>query len=232
MTNPSQIELIRNDAGRSPRPLDAMVGLHRLPKPIYEEDGIVLYNADCTRVLPLLEPMSADFCFADPPYGIDKAEWDKEYPAFLFERELLRIARNGVAVTPGQPNFATCISRMGESYKGVHAARNLNGMTFNALGFENWIGSIIGGNAKRGTTFFDFTVSGTQPDHPSPKPIEFMMKLLDRFTEEGWTVCDPYAGSGTTLVAAKRLSRKAIGIELSAKHCRTIIDRLRQRELF
>jgi hypothetical protein len=51
-------------------PLDAMVGLHRLPDPIYNEDGITLYCADCTRVLPLLEPTAVNLVVTSPPYNL------------------------------------------------------------------------------------------------------------------------------------------------------------------
>ena len=68
--------------------------------------------------------------------------------------------------------------------------------------------------------------------HPCSKPLEAWKLILDERTQHGDTVLDPFAGSGTTLVAAKRLGRKAIGIEISERYCRIAIDRLRQRELF
>jgi hypothetical protein len=46
---------------------EPLVGLHRLPDPIYNEDGITLYCADCTRVLPLLE--EGLVYLTDQPYG-------------------------------------------------------------------------------------------------------------------------------------------------------------------
>lgn len=52
-----------------------------------------------------------------------------------------------------------------------------------------------------------------RPDHPCPKPEWLMSALVRDFTDPGELICDPFAGSGTTLVAAKRHGRSAIGWE-------------------
>jgi len=58
------------------------------------------------------------------------------------------------------------------------------------------------------------TANGRLPnDHPTVKPLDLMEWLVRLVTAEGQTVCDPFAGSGTTLKAAKELGRGAIGIE-------------------
>jgi site-specific DNA-methyltransferase (adenine-specific) len=58
------------------------------------------------------------------------------------------------------------------------------------------------------------TEDGTLPnDHPTVKPLDLMEWLVRLVTAEGQTVLDPFAGSGTTLKAAKALGRGAIGIE-------------------
>ena len=50
--------------------------------------------------------------------------------------------------------------------------------------------------------------------HPTQKPIELLKNLISIFTDEGDVVIDPCAGSGSTLVAAERLNRKAYGFEI------------------
>lgn len=49
--------------------------------------------------------------------------------------------------------------------------------------------------------------------HPTVKPLKLMSYLITLTTREGDTVLDPFVGSGTTVVAAKQLGRKGIGIE-------------------
>jgi site-specific DNA-methyltransferase (adenine-specific) len=64
--------------------------------------------------------------------------------------------------------------------------------------------------------------------HTTQKPYPLMQALVDLFSDEGETVLDPFAGSGTTLLAAKQLGRKSIGIEQSEAYCEVIAKRLNQ----
>ena len=70
-----------------------------------------------------------------------------------------------------------------------------------------------------------------RPDHPCPKPEPLMGDLVTQFTDPGDLILDPFMGSGTTLVAAKRLGRKAIGIELEERYCEIAAKRLAQGAL-
>ena len=71
---------------------------------------------------------------------------------------------------------------------------------------------------------------GANP-HPTQKPERLMEMLVADFTDAGELILDPFAGSGTTLVAAKRLGRRAIGIEQEEKYCEVIAKRLAQGAL-
>jgi site-specific DNA-methyltransferase (adenine-specific) len=62
--------------------------------------------------------------------------------------------------------------------------------------------------------------------HPTQKPIELYEWLIKTYTNEGDTILDFTSGSGTTLVASKKLKRKCYGIELEEKYCEITKNRL------
>lgn len=62
--------------------------------------------------------------------------------------------------------------------------------------------------------------------HGTQKPLCLMQSLISDFTDPGELVCDPFAGSGTTLVACKRLGRRAIGWERDATFWERAVRRL------
>jgi site-specific DNA-methyltransferase (adenine-specific) len=78
----------------------------------------------------------------------------------------------------------------------------------------NWLGPVV-----------------TDGNHPTGKPISLLLQLVDRFSEAGDTILDPFMGSGTTLRAAKDLGRKAIGIEIEERYCEIAAQRLGQEVL-
>lgn len=63
-------------------------------------------------------------------------------------------------------------------------------------------------------------------DHPTQKPLWLMSRLVEVHSKAGQTILDPYCGTGTTLLAARELQRKAIGIEQDEKWVAVAIERL------
>ena len=63
-------------------------------------------------------------------------------------------------------------------------------------------------------------------EHPNEKPVELAARFIAAHTKPGDIILDPFCGSGTTLVAAERLGRKWIGIELDPKWARLAEERV------
>jgi site-specific DNA-methyltransferase (adenine-specific) len=72
--------------------------------------------------------------------------------------------------------------------------------------------------------------------HPTPKPVDLMGEWIEDFSDDGDLILDPFMGSGTTGVAAVKLGRKFIGIEIEPRYFdiarRRISEALRQPDLF
>lgn len=66
--------------------------------------------------------------------------------------------------------------------------------------------------------------------HTTQKPLALMLELVGDFSDEGETILDPFMGSGTTLAAAKRLNRNAIGIDVDEQNCEKAAKRIQQQE--
>ncbi len=108
-----------------------------------------------------------------------------------------------------------------------------------AMGYESIVTSWAGegrprwnGGGRRGVYEHLVGVNGGgRNPHPTMKPEPLMSELVALFTRAGETVLDPFMGSGTTLAAAKRLGRKAIGIEMNEAYCEIAAKRLAQEAL-
>lgn len=87
------------------------------------------------------------------------------------------------------------------------------------------------GGGKQALWTYYIAKGASRPDHPCPKPEGLMLALVEQFTDAGELILDPFAGSGTTLFAAKRLGRRAIGIEVSEQYAEVAAKRLAQGAL-
>jgi len=74
-------------------------------------------------------------------------------------------------------------------------------------------------NGKRVTDVWEFNrVSGTKQEHQNQKPLDLISQCIEKHSNVGDIVFDGFAGSGTTLVAARNLNRKYIGVEIDAEY--------------
>jgi len=194
-----------------------------LPKPYYEEDGIIIYNADCRDILPHLEKV--DLVLTDPPYGIGiaanpvrqkhaKSHWDDE----VVDRDLLieSLERGDNAIVWGG-NYFDLPPTQGFL---IWDKMQPEGLTL-AMCEMAWT------SLSRPAKMFKERVIGYHKYHPTQKPERLMTWCIE-WARDVNTILDPFMGSGTTLVAAKQLGRKAIGIELEEKYCKIAVERLRQ----
>lgn len=194
-----------------------------LPKPYFENDRATLYHGDCLDILPHLSGIDA--VVTDPPYGFGKADWDDSFPTAWYS--LCRNVAPQIVVITGSCGLRDSVALVGDDFIDVIAGRNLNGMTRGPIGFGNWLAAVVAGSKpKMGWNAFDFVVDGEKPEHPSPKPLSYMSRLIQRVTEQNDTILDPFMGSGTTGVACMKLGRKFVGIEIELKYVEIAAKRI------
>jgi modification methylase len=97
-------------------------------------------------------------------------------------------------------------------------------------GFEAWRDG-VGGWPGLCSTVWQLSPARRDGSHPAPFPLELARRCIRLSTWPGEVVLDPFAGSGTTLLAARQLGRRAIGIEASEAYCELAATRLSQGEL-
>jgi DNA modification methylase len=93
-------------------------------------------------------------------------------------------------------------------------------------GMEDWRDT-VGGWPALCSTVWNLRPAD-RAGHPAPFPIELARRAVRLSTWPGETVLDPFAGSGTALLAAHQLGRRAIGIEPSERYCALAVSRLAQ----
>ena len=216
-------------------------------KPYYEHADITIYHGDCREILPTLP--KCDLLLTDPPYGInggvggDSRKFGKgKYGSDLWEdtpdyiraavipaiRCALEVCARGI-VTCGSRNIAIypppddigCFWMPASCTHGPWGFNNFQPVLYYGRDPRSGIGSWPSG--------LSVTEASEKNGHPCPKPYKAWSWLLKKGSILGGeTILDPFMGSGTTLVAAKNLGRKAIGIEIEEKYCEIAAKRLSQ----
>ena len=206
-----------------------------LPKPYYDDAGITIYHGDCREILPHLPPL---VYVTDPPYGTGCAPRggrlqgtidlnSAQTPAWdTFDTMWLGL------VPQTSPVAAFCGIRAVFALASAMAA---DGLLMYAKSNPNPLGSSYepcvtrGFGACKGKQHILAYNAFSGQQHPTEKPIK-VMRWLVGLAPPG-TILDPFMGSGTTLVAAKQLWRRAIGIEIEEKYCQIAVKRLSQEML-
>ena len=185
-------------------------------------DGVTLYCGDCREILPTLGKVDA--VVTDPPYGIGFAgqptryqrangmtakSWDDEAPQAAVE---LSVALAGEAIIWGGQYFSFPPSRgwlvwskTGNAPSMADLEMAWTSLDMNARSFEK--------SVKSASLEKDLQAAA----HPTQKPVALMEWCLG-FLPKARTILDPFMGSGTTGVAAVKLGRKFIGIEIEPKY--------------
>ncbi len=186
----------------------------------YSDEFVTLYHGDCREVT---EWLGADVLVTDPPYPNNAGHFDAGIP---IARELLAAWTRPALVfwieTESPPVALPLVA--------VHIWHRTN---VNGRPYEPVFHFAIDGIKRRSVVLaHSFIHSGVGPGsaeyagHPTQKPVAVMQKLLT-LAPPG-TIADPFSGSGTTLVAARNLGRKAIGVEIDERYCELTARRLDQ----
>lgn len=199
-------------------------------KPYYEDCGITIYHACCREVLPTLERV--DLVLTDPPYGILSETGSAATRRSGGNRD------NGNILWDVQPSIATIANILDcDSAKMIWGGCHFDLPP--TVGYLIWDKQIDGLNfgecefcwtsLKFAPRIFRYRAVGVDGGkvHPTQKPVA-LMKWCIGFAPHTKSILDHFMGSGTTLVAAKELGRKAIGIELEEKYCEIAAKRLAQ----
>jgi 16S rRNA G966 N2-methylase RsmD len=202
-------------------------------KPYYRDESVTLYHGDCREILPALAAATVDLVLTDPPYP---AEFLPLY-GVLAEQSARLLPVGGHLVTlcghyqvpdvldlfkPHLRYWWLC----GMSH---HSKQRLPGKWVAAA----WKPALWYVKERRLPGDVECPVdlmhgNKDKEHHEWGQGQSWFHQWIERLTKPGDLVLDPFAGSGTTLAAARMLDRCAVGVEIDEQSCETIARRLDQ----
>jgi DNA modification methylase len=202
-----------------------------------------ILNADCVKALPMLSDGGVNFILTDPPYitqyrsrdgrriiNDDNDAWLK--PAFAEMYRVLAPDSFGVSFYgwPQADKFLQAYRSAGFRVVGHLSFLKSYASSTRFLKYSHESAYLLAkGNPREPenpiSDVIEWKYTGNKL-HPTQKPLAALMPLVEAFSRPGETVLDPFAGSGSSLLAAKMLGRNYIGIELDAKYHATARHRL------
>jgi site-specific DNA-methyltransferase (adenine-specific) len=226
-----------------------------MPEPYWSGDGIDLYHGDCREETAWLD---ADVLVTDPPYGVGYAakrggtgrQSKGRTPVPVANDHDFAAAAAALANWGARP--VACFANHASLFRTLSTVRsvldrvrvmtwhktNINGATpgnpwmadveFAVCGVVEWPRVARSGlvSARRFTGNPEWNSSPDAYLHPTQKPVPVMEAVIHAMPVG--TIADPFAGSGSTLVAAKLQGRRAIGVELEERYCEIAARRLDQ----
>jgi site-specific DNA-methyltransferase (adenine-specific) len=211
-------------------------------KPYYADESITLYHGDCREVT---EWLAADVLITDPPYGTESIGWDVSYGRGQNRRNGRTDLPPGViANDSGTGTRDAALLAWGDRPALVFGSPRLPDPPIRVADRLVWDKKRMGMNGGpwryRHESIYvtagfvrtnDAAVSiieafPDQKDHIHAKPLGLMCSLVA--AAPPGVIADPFAGSGSTLVAAVRMGRRAVGVEVEERYCELIAARLSQ----
>jgi site-specific DNA-methyltransferase (adenine-specific) len=206
-------------------------------------EGITLYCGDCREILPTLGKVDA--VVTDPPYGInwqprvthqdqpwvDDVEFD---PAPFLGVGRYHLFWGGQYFAQRLPHcegwLVWCKRPISFDFSGDNRTYATTELAWRDWGKAKFMSLVWDGGKREGDA------SNRTFCHPSQKPLEVMEWCVRQLPDDAGLIFDPFMGSGTTGVAAVKLGRRFIGIEIESKYfeiaCRRIGEALKQPDLF
>ena len=216
-----------------------------------------LWHGDCLELMKNIPDNSVNMVLTDPPYniarknnfhtmgraGIDFGEWDKNADIFSYISEVFRVLnKNGSFVIFNSWKNLGDIARVAESHgfavKDLLRLEKTNPMPRNrdrryvtdyecAIWFTMPNAKWVFNRQDKSYQRPKFVCSIDKGLHPTQKSLKMMEELIKIHTNENDLVLDCFAGSGSTLVAAKNLNRQFIGIEKEENYYNIAKERLK-----